>query len=177
MDCSQCQKDGLVTIDILTDAYPDETTWDIKTGSTTLASGGPFAEMMPYTTHVCLSADTYTFTIYDAFGDGVCCAEGNGSYNVTLDNTVLRTGGSFGESEETTINITSSLSIITNEPSFSPSNAPSSYPSNDPSFSPSNAPSSHPSNDLSFSPSNAPSSHPSNDPTIVPSKIPSTAPT
>ena len=148
MDCSQCQKDGLVTINIVTDAYPSETTWDIKTGSTAYTSGGPYAEMMLYTTYVCLSAGSYTFTIHDEIGDGVCCEQGNGSYNLTLDDTVLITGGSFGASEATAIDVTASTtspsSALTNEPSQSPSNAPSLNPSNAPSLQAKNEPTKKP---------------------------------
>jgi len=54
MDCAQCQKDSLLTIDIVTDTFPYETTWDVRAGSTTYASGGPYAEMMMYSSYVCL---------------------------------------------------------------------------------------------------------------------------
>merc|ERR1712151_269109 len=125
------------------------TTWDIKTGSTTYTSGGPYAEKMLYTTHVWLFAGSYTFTINDAFGDGFCCEYGNGSYNLTLDDTVLRTGGSFGVSEATPIDVIANPTSSASHPSTKPSSAPS--------FSPSNIPSFTASPTSSFSPSKIPS--------------------
>jgi len=105
MDCAQCQKDALMNINIVTDTYPSETTWDITVGSTTYASGGPYAGMMKYSNYVCLPAGSYKFTIYDKFGDGLCCAGGNGSYDLSLDDTVLKVGGSFARGESTSFDV------------------------------------------------------------------------
>ncbi len=80
-------------VDIVTDA----------TG-TVVQSGGPFTDgndgnLNTFTFN--LADGCYTFTIYDAYSDGICCAYGNGSY--TLDCTVINyaSGGSFGASEST----------------------------------------------------------------------------
>lgn len=43
----------------------------------------------------------YNFTINDSFGDGICCAYGEGSYTVTVDGVVVATGGDYGDSETT----------------------------------------------------------------------------
>ena len=43
----------------------------------------------------------YEFTIFDAFGDGICCTYGEGSYSVTLAGTEVAAGASFGASETT----------------------------------------------------------------------------
>jgi len=116
INCTQCQKDALVTINIMTDFYPKETTWDIKKGSAIYASGGPYyAIMMLYTTYTCLAAGSYTFTIYDKDGDGLCSRSGDGNYNVTLDNTALKNGDCFEETESTRIDI-----LTSNIPSTSP---------------------------------------------------------
>ncbi|HLP19345.1 MAG TPA: lysyl oxidase family protein, partial [Chitinophagales bacterium] len=44
------------------------------------------------------------FTIYDAANDGLCCAYGNGSYNVTLNGTVVASGESFANRQTTYFN-------------------------------------------------------------------------
>jgi hypothetical protein len=49
-----------------------------------------------------LSEGCYTFTIYDAYGDGICCEYGEGSYSVSLDGEVVVSGGEFGVDESTT---------------------------------------------------------------------------
>ena len=41
----------------------------------------------------------YQFTIFDSFGDGICCAFGEGSYSVSLDGEVVLSGGDFDSSE------------------------------------------------------------------------------
>lgn len=50
---------------------------------------------------MCLPNDCYTFTINDAYGDGICCNYGNGSYSITDPDGNIKSGGSFGASETT----------------------------------------------------------------------------
>lgn len=96
-----------VTLSITLDNYPEETSWDIKdSGGSTVASGGTYASQADGSTLViplCLADACFDFTIYDAYGDGICCAYGNGSYTLTEDasGTVLANGGSFTSSETT----------------------------------------------------------------------------
>jgi hypothetical protein len=39
------------------------------------------------------------WTIYDQWGDGICCGFGNGSYELMLDGEIIANGGNFGGSE------------------------------------------------------------------------------
>ncbi len=100
--------DHEVTLDIIFDKYAGETSWDVKdnTGQT-VASGGGYANGDVSTTETfCLTAGCYDFTIYDSYGDGICCspAYGNGSYTVTdASGTTLASGGAFTTSETTQI--------------------------------------------------------------------------
>ncbi len=72
-----------ITIDIKTDANPDQTTWTIYDGSmNVVASGGPFtAANTVVSTDLCLplSGDAYLFRVEDSFGDGL---SGNGYWEV-----------------------------------------------------------------------------------------------
>ncbi len=96
-----------VTLSITFDNYPEETSWDIKDGGgATVASGGTYGSQADGSTLViplCLADGCFDFTIYDAYGDGICCAYGSGSYTLTEDasSTVLASGGSFTSSETT----------------------------------------------------------------------------
>lgn len=96
-----------VTLSITFDNYPEETSWDIKdSGGGTVASGGTYGSQADGSTLViplCLADACFDFTIYDVYGDGICCGYGNGSYTLTEDasGTVLANGGSFGSSEAT----------------------------------------------------------------------------
>jgi subtilisin family serine protease/chitodextrinase len=94
-----------VTLTIVLDNYPEETSWTITAdGGGIVASGGTYgflADGSTYTEDICLADGCYTFTINDSYGDGICCAYGSGSYSLTDGGTALASGGSFGSSEAT----------------------------------------------------------------------------
>ena len=89
-----------VTVEVTTDQYASETSWDItNSAGQTVASGGPYSSansvQTPVTTTLNIN-ECYFFTIYDTYGDGICCDWGNGSYSVTDGNgTVISSGGQF----------------------------------------------------------------------------------
>ncbi len=95
------------TLTITFDNYPEETSWEITDGSGTVVySGGTYRSEPDGSTKVinlCIEPACYTFTMKDAYGDGICCSYGNGSYTFTKDSdgTVLASGGSFQSSEST----------------------------------------------------------------------------
>ena len=95
------------TLTLTFDNYPEESSWDIKDGAGTVVfSGGTYGSEPDGSTLVipnCIDAGCYTFTMYDAYGDGMCCSYGNGSYALTQDSdgAVLASGGSFNSSEAT----------------------------------------------------------------------------
>ncbi len=80
--------DATITIEILTDGWPDETTWElVEQGAGGVASGGPYASPSTLITEeVCVSsASCYDFTIYDSYGDGIFAP---GGYKVSYNGTV-----------------------------------------------------------------------------------------
>jgi hypothetical protein len=98
-----------VTVNITTDRYASETSWKIKnsTGAVVSQGGGSWTDL-PATgqtvqtpVQVTLSpSQCYTFEILDAYGDGICCAYGNGAYSVTdALGTVVCSGGEFASIE------------------------------------------------------------------------------
>ncbi|MCH8966777.1 MAG: hypothetical protein IID43_03795, partial [Planctomycetes bacterium] len=74
--------DATILVSILTDNFPGETTWEVTDHGTgaVIASGGPLVDAN--TLHeipVCVdSTGCFDFTIFDAFGDGICCGFGAG---------------------------------------------------------------------------------------------------
>ncbi|WP_130733318.1 M4 family metallopeptidase [Flavobacterium sp. J27] len=111
-----------VNINFVFDNYPEETSWQILNSSgQVVESGGTYgsqADGSSLTITKCLDAGCYTFKINDSYGDGICCAYGNGSYSVTSNGTTLASGGSFGSSESTnfcvgTSGLISEVSTIT----------------------------------------------------------------
>jgi len=96
-----------LTLTITFDNYPEETSWNLKNNAgSTVASGGTYASQADGSTLVIpindLADDCYDFTILDAYGDGICCSYGNGSYTLEVTGgSVLASGGSFASSEVT----------------------------------------------------------------------------
>jgi len=87
-----------LSLTIITDNYGDESSWTIEDNNgTVIHSGGPFGNDETTTTEICVAGTgCYTFTMYDSFGDGMCCAEGNGSFLLEDENGYeLASGGSF----------------------------------------------------------------------------------
>lgn len=86
------------------DQYPSETTWEItNSAGVVLHSGGPYSVANSTQTISNLSLvedDCYVFRIFDAYGDGICCGFGNGSYTLTSSSgDVIASGGDFGSLE------------------------------------------------------------------------------
>ena len=73
---------GNISIDITTDGYGSETTWEVvaEDGSI-LGSGGPYASTTTIPTiNVAVPGNgCFEFILYDSYGDGMCCANGVGS--------------------------------------------------------------------------------------------------
>ncbi|WP_353780180.1 hypothetical protein [Winogradskyella sp. 3972H.M.0a.05] len=89
-----------LVLNIIFDTYPQETSWEItNSGGSVVASGDMYAGETTLTEDLCLPDGCYTFTIFDSFGDGICCGYGDGSYEITLDGNVLISGGTFGADE------------------------------------------------------------------------------
>ncbi|MCB0792676.1 MAG: hypothetical protein H6595_02730 [Flavobacteriales bacterium] len=89
-----------VEIVIVPDNYPNEISWDLKSGQdgTTIASGGSTG------TNICVDENTcLVFTIHDSYGDGLCCP--GGSYTVYFDGTQVGYGsGNYGSSDQVVFN-------------------------------------------------------------------------
>ena len=72
---------GLISIDITTDGYGNETTWEITAeDGTVVGFGGPYASNMTFNETASVGAtQCFTFSLYDSYGDGMCCSNGVGS--------------------------------------------------------------------------------------------------
>lgn len=120
-----CVNDDLV-LTITTDRYPRETSWALKNASGTVVASrtaGYYRTGNRTYSHTIggLAAGDYTFTIYDSYGDGICCSYGNGSYVLKSGNITIKSGGAFGSSEATGFcaNTTGNVSnYLVNEDSF-----------------------------------------------------------
>ncbi len=88
-----------VTLSLQTDQYGSETSWRINRGGSQVANGSGYNSNTSYSEEFCFSDGSYTFTIDDSFGDGICCGFGNGFYRLTSNGTELVSGGEFGSTE------------------------------------------------------------------------------
>ena len=99
-------QEGMVTLILNTDTYPQETSWFIyEDGSEDpIYSGGDYeADLQAtYTEEICLDPGScYTFEMTDSYGDGICCNYGEGSYGLyNVDGAPIFTStGEFGTEE------------------------------------------------------------------------------
>jgi hypothetical protein len=101
-----------VTMSVSTDMYGSETTWSVvgQGGSPTYASGGPYGNYgspnaYPQTpVNFCVPNGTVMNVIVnDTYGDGMCCSYGNGSWSISVNGTVVSSGGSFGSQQTATV--------------------------------------------------------------------------
>merc|ERR1719271_7453 len=123
-----------ITVSILGDDYPDETSWEIydDTAGQVEASGflqgnggGPEVET------ICLDDGDYTFTISDTYGDGICCGYGQGEYSVVGSiQGPIASGGQFQAQEATSFSVSTGAPptaaptpSVTSETTFAPTSA------------------------------------------------------
>ena len=104
--CPPCPPCGEITVTIKLDNYPEETSWAIiNDAGTAVASGGTYGSQPDGSTVTetpCIPDGCYDFVIYDSYGDGICCAYGNGFYLVRdADGNILASGGEFNSAETT----------------------------------------------------------------------------
>ena len=86
--------------ELLLDNYPSETTWDVIDNETSemVANGGNYPGQNGdlITRILCLDpGKCYTLTIYDSFGDGICCGFGEGFYTFSFGEELMFEGGEF----------------------------------------------------------------------------------
>ena len=86
---------GNINIDLLTDNYGGETSWEIVAeDGTIIGSGGPYASNTPYNVNVAVPGNMcLEFILYDGAGDGICCNNGIGTIAVTDINGLTILGG------------------------------------------------------------------------------------
>ena len=105
IDDGSCIYTSLISFAVLTDDYPGETTWSIQDeAGVTVDSGGPYnSSGTTYTETICISAGCYALTVFDSYGDGICCDYGEGGYQlIDADGVLLVSGGNFEYSETST---------------------------------------------------------------------------
>ena len=90
-----------ISLQVTLDDFGSETTFDIEDGNGDLIeTWGPFQDGIAgevISVELDLPLGIYTFIIYDAFGDGICCTEGAGEWIIEKDGSTIATStGEFG---------------------------------------------------------------------------------
>merc|ERR1711971_880546 len=148
-DCSICGGGASSVLELTTDNYPGETTWNIKNSSgDEKYNGSGYSDANTlHSTNMCLDPDEYTFSITDGYGDGICCSYGNGGYKITVDGTEVVNGGDFGNSDTETFTVnnptpsTAPVAPPTTAPVTSPITPPTTAPVTTPTTAPVTTPS------------------------------------
>jgi len=114
-DQSNSYETSFVTLNLLTDNYGSETTWNLKDAyGFVVAQGGPYTNNFTASLEIGIpsSNECYTFTINDSIGDGICCGYGIGSYSISDDSgNEIFSGGEFSSTEATTFRVGESLGL------------------------------------------------------------------
>lgn len=109
-----------LTIQITLDQYGSETSWTLKNSiGATVASSPAYADSAasgayPQTDiNITVPNDCYTFTILDAYGDGIVGAYGIGSYSILSNGVVISgvEGGEFGASDARSFGVANPLNV------------------------------------------------------------------
>ncbi len=95
---------GSVTLNLLTDLFPNETSWELRDelGTLIFTSGSYNLGENLYAENWCLSDGCYSFTIFDTFGDGIQAYGVEGNYTITDGNGIILASlmvANFGFSE------------------------------------------------------------------------------
>jgi len=145
--CSGCATGEFsFKLEVMTDRYPQETSWSIENASGTSYGTNPvgMSQNTLYEEEYCLPENIiYTFTINDTFGDGVCCGYGNGYYRGYRNNESTETisGGDFDSSESKTFTGSDPCGGgSTPAPTSSPTPAPTPLPTMSPTALPTQSP-------------------------------------
>ena len=87
-----------VVVELVTDNFPYETSWNLvsQSGDILFNTDGFTQDNSLFIDTVCVPKDDYiTFNIIDSYGDGICCAHGNGYFNLNICGEQVLTGGDF----------------------------------------------------------------------------------
>jgi len=87
-----------MSVVIRTDEYPEETSWEIRNAQNQVVASGNGGSAASTLTTIpnCLADGCYTFTIFDSFGDGLCCQWGQGYFELlSPEGAIMGSGAQF----------------------------------------------------------------------------------
>jgi hypothetical protein len=124
--------EGVWYLQLNTDKYPWENSWEFRNAQGTVVMSGPpagknYARLTTYIGSTCVEAGDYIIEIFDKSGDGICCEYGTGKMVVKVNGkTVVSTSDSNFKSFKKTIVISPQVVTTptnTKTPTSKPSNS------------------------------------------------------
>jgi outer membrane biosynthesis protein TonB len=148
---------------------PDDNSWHVKDSSgTTMLQGSGYSRNAADTKSYCVTNGIeYTFTLFDVWGDSICCAHGQGYYRGKLAGVEIF-GGGEGFGKQVQHKFTAS--------GTSGGPAPTPNPTPLPTPGPTKAPTPAPTPNPTPGPTKAPTPNPTPGPTKAPTPVPTPAP-
>ncbi len=88
------------------DNYPAEVSWKLFDNQNNIVlQSSTMQQLTPKVDSFCLLPNIcYKFTIYDSYGDGICCNYGAGYYKLVLNGDTIANGGNYTSSQTTMFN-------------------------------------------------------------------------
>lgn len=101
-----------VQLKLTPDRYPNEVSWRVTDSSAVTVMQGTEARGDEEE----LVAGAYTLTLTDSYGDGMCCAYGQGSYELLVDGELVASGGDFGSEVSHQFSVGAASSVRATKP-------------------------------------------------------------
>jgi hypothetical protein len=106
--CNETQVSFL--LELKSDDYPGEISWvleDINKAKIIQQGNGytnnTYSAHTIYNQTICIQKEACVkFTIEDSYGDGICCSHGNGYYNISYDDVLIKSAGNYGSNDTVT---------------------------------------------------------------------------
>jgi hypothetical protein len=105
LDVAPSMETATVQFQIRTDSWAEETSWKLyNSNNQVVAQFGPYTQTTDDNTTfnynwVLNTSECYRLEVLDAYGDGICCAYGQGFYKVINNGVVIAEGAEYGAVE------------------------------------------------------------------------------
>ena len=100
-ECEECNQ-SKISLFFKTDNKPSEMEWEIINDNNEIIwNDRYYVPNMFYQSSKCVDKGGYEFKIYDEGKDGICCNEGDGHYELLVNDCSVNKGGNFSYSETT----------------------------------------------------------------------------